>query len=92
MQPSKNIYICMKLKFHIILLKMLIVSPKLILQTPLMSHYSWENMNSYASSLGPKRDNIHSFKVYVEDFPGGPVAKTLCSQCKQPRFYPWSGN
>ena len=34
MQPSKNIYICMKLKFHIILLKMLTVSPKLILQTP----------------------------------------------------------
>ena len=22
---------------------------------------------------------------------GGPVAKTLCSQCRGPGFYPWSG-
>ena len=27
-----------------------------------------------------------------EDFPGGPVAKTLCSQCRGTRFDPWSGN
>ena len=26
------------------------------------------------------------------DFPGGPVAKILCSQCKGPGFDPWSGN
>ena len=26
------------------------------------------------------------------DFPGGPVAKTPSSQCRGPRFYPWSGN
>ena len=26
------------------------------------------------------------------DFPGGPVIKTLCSQCRGPRFYPWLGN
>ena len=26
------------------------------------------------------------------DFPGGPVAKTLHSQCRGPRFSPWSGN
>ena len=25
------------------------------------------------------------------DFPGGPVAKTLCSQCRGPGFNPWSG-
>ena len=25
------------------------------------------------------------------DFPGGPVAKTLSSQCRGPRFDPWSG-
>ena len=24
------------------------------------------------------------------DFPGGPVAKTMCSQCREPRFDPWS--
>ena len=28
----------------------------------------------------------------VQDFPGGPVAKTLCSQCWGPGFNPWSGN
>ena len=27
-----------------------------------------------------------------KDFPGGPVAKTSCSQCKRPRFDPWSEN
>ena len=26
------------------------------------------------------------------DFPGGPVAKTLGSQCRGPRFDPGSGN
>ena len=26
------------------------------------------------------------------DFPGGPVGKTLCSQCRGPRFDPGSGN
>uniref|UniRef100_A0A8B9YG45 Autoimmune regulator n=1 Tax=Bos mutus grunniens TaxID=30521 RepID=A0A8B9YG45_BOSMU len=25
-------------------------------------------------------------------FPGGPVAKTLCSQCRWPEFDPWSGD
>jgi len=28
----------------------------------------------------------------VKDFPGGPLAKTPCSQCRGPRFKPWSGN
>ena len=28
----------------------------------------------------------------VRDFPDGPVAKTPHSQCKGPRFNPWSGN
>ena len=26
------------------------------------------------------------------DFPGGPVAKPPCSQCKGPGFDPWLGN
>ena len=28
----------------------------------------------------------------VGDFPGGPVVKTPCSQCRGSRFDPWSGN
>ena len=26
------------------------------------------------------------------DFPGGPMAKTLLSECRGPGFQPWSGN
>ena len=26
------------------------------------------------------------------DFPGGSVAKTLCSECRGPGFDPWSGD
>ena len=28
----------------------------------------------------------------TRDFPGDPAAKTLCSQCKEPGFNPWSWN
>ena len=31
-------------------------------------------------------------KPLIWDFPGGPVAKTLRSQCRGPGFDPWSGN
>ena len=31
-------------------------------------------------------------KAELGDFPDGPVAKTLHSQCSGPRFDPWSGN
>ena len=31
-------------------------------------------------------------KVANQDFPGGTVAKTLCSQHRGPKFDPWSGN
>ena len=31
-------------------------------------------------------------EINNRDFPGGPVAKILCSQCRGPRFDPWSGN
>ena len=29
---------------------------------------------------------------HLWDFPGGPVAKSLQSQCRRSRFNPWSGN
>ena len=31
-------------------------------------------------------------KVRWWDFPGGPVTRTLRSQCRGPRLDPWSGN
>ena len=30
--------------------------------------------------------------IHSGDFPGGPVGKTPCSQCRGPGFDPWSGN
>ena len=35
---------------------------------------------------------IHAYKETEMDFPSGPVAKTTHSQCRGPRFDPWSGN
>ena len=32
------------------------------------------------------------FSLQKKDFPSGPVAKTLHSQCRGPGFNPWSGN
>ena len=32
------------------------------------------------------------YKKPTADFPGGPVAETLCSQCRGHRFNPWLGN
>ena len=29
--------------------------------------------------------------VQNQDFPGGPMANSLCSQCRGLRFNPWSG-
>ena len=34
----------------------------------------------------------HMKSMSLRDFPGGPVAKTLSSQCRGPRFDPWSGS
>ena len=36
--------------------------------------------------------HVAALNLPVGDFPGGPVAKTLCSQCKGLRFKPWSGS
>ena len=35
---------------------------------------------------------LKELKAGCQDFPGGPVAKTLCSPCRGPGFDPWSGN
>ena len=37
-------------------------------------------------------ENTTTQKRWDGDFPGGPGAKTPCSQCKGSRFNPWSGN
>ena len=44
------------------------------------------------SGIGAKRKQGTSRTTPTWDFPGGPVAKTLSSQSRGYRFYPWSGN
>ena len=44
-----------------------------------------------ALSMGCLR-KFFFLKTCLEDFPPGPVAKTLCPQCKERGFDPWSGN
>ena len=48
-----------------------------------------------ARGLSSIVDNVHVNKQTAEkkwNFPGGPVARTLHSQCQGPEFDPWSGN
>ena len=41
----------------------------------------------------PKINETYPLKdLLTRDFPGGPEPRTLCSQCRGPRFDPWSGN
>ena len=49
-----------------------------------------DKQNSWVPYISENRDV--NLKVWPGDFPGGPVAKTLCSQCRGPGFDPWSGN
>ena len=47
-------------------------------------------------TTAPPGKSLYSTFIYFErnsgDLPGGPVAKTPYSQCRRPRFDPWSGN
>ena len=46
-------------------------------------------LSSFLTAYLARGGNIHAA---TWDFPGGPVIKTLCSQCMGPGFDPWSGN
>ena len=47
-------------------------------------------MGNYAQYPVTNHNGKEYEKMY-RDFPGGPVAKTLCSQCRGPRFDSWLG-
>lgn len=51
-----------------------------------------DNDNSNVLGLGVLTMFIRPTCIASGDFPGGPVAKTPCSQCRGPRFHLWSGN
>ena len=45
----------------------------------------------YCGNINPFHSAMWMIKVAISsNFPGGPVAKTLHSQCRGPRFIPWS--
>ena len=45
-----------------------------------------------ASLVFKEKRGKQILKEVPRDVPGGPVAKTLSSQCRGPRFDPWSGS
>ena len=48
---------------------------------------------AFATSISGKLfPNKFILKLINSNFPGGPVSKTSCSQCRGPRFDPWSEN
>ena len=51
----------------------------------LQRHTVWDQ---WSASDYPAR----ATETNTRDFPGGPVARTPRSQCRRPRFNPWSGN
>ena len=61
------------------------------LQRPVRSPVLPEEILAGAGGCGAEALEATS-KVSTWDFPGGPVAKTLHSQCRGPMFHPWSGN
>ena len=48
----------------------------------------WVHQNPVSQSF---KENLGKKKATGE-FPGGPVANTLHSQCRGPQFDPWSGS
>ena len=47
---------------------------------------------AYSSLVNSKQKSMNLKCGKTGDFPGGPVAKTLHSQCMEPGFHLWSGN
>ena len=54
------------------------------------SFNTWLGNWDPASPVAKNRENQQ--ELTFGDFPGGPVVKTLCFQCRGGRFNPWSGN
>ena len=59
------------------------LSDRLIIYRPFSFCFSL----SRHQSLGASKDHVHQ-----GDFPGGPVARGMRSQCRGPGFHPWSEN
>ena len=54
---------------------------------------NWTKLNPGKRKQLKRNNNPSSLeRCSLWDFAGGPVSKTLCSQCRGPGFNPWSGN
>ena len=56
--------------------------------------YAWYTLGTHKRDM---HTDCHGSSVLLKikpgrDFPGGPVAKTLSSQWRGPKFNPWSGS
>ena len=52
------------------------------------------HVNSHMDNLSPhfQTQVMPPSVQHSADIPGDPVSKTLCPQCRGPKFNPWSGN
>ena len=56
-------------------------------------HRPWRHQPYDIPSWGQIKTLTNQVKNLISrDFPGGPVTRTLHSQCRGPGFDPWSGN
>ena len=63
------------------------------LEEDYLSYYLFDGDDHKYSTLSERiSGGLYALIISHGDFPGGPVAKTLGSQCKEPGFDPWSGN
>ena len=60
-------------------------------QMPTLATTIWHNTGSLSHSLSARKE-IKDIQIGKGDFPGGPVAKTLGSHCRGPKYNPRSGN
>ena len=52
----------------------------------------WYVLGGQFGSTSTNFKNLLILRKQSWDFPGGPVVKTVHSQCEGHRFHPWSGN
>ena len=61
-------------------------------ETETKKKYKYQQGREPPQSLAESEIIELGMKQFIRDFPGGPVVKTPCSQCRRLRFDPWSGN
>ena len=66
--------------------------PPSLARTQLRERKREEGAWTWSGQPGPALGELGIKRERLWDCPGGPVAKTLHSQCRGPGFDPWSGN